>query len=452
RQVLFGLGGVVGLIFLLALRTLRPAAEAPLGAPGAALPPGRSAIEDAGMAHEPAEGAAAQTAAERLAGGMPVNARTRSRSAIPDPAAEAPVSAPANSDTSTTGETTGSATDAHSAEAAANDTTPAAAAPVETEPTGEPLADGAAAAVDLGEAAALRSAIQNVEALVNREKAERGAQIAKLEAGMASRTGATTAAGDVGPALESRLNQFLTIAAFNDVMNQKVFKRVRELIDASIEERLKSAKTPGATGEGATSDMADELKAVRADMATLRQELEEVQSRLSESAGGDGQTASSLAAAVAGVKAAREADRAEIDGLAQSLAHIREVGVVGNDGGEGDLGEGEFRALAERTDKRVEEAIRSAEDVRSNFAAMTDHVERLGEEYRALAERVDTLSKAPSVAPEGAGGQDDQPSETPEVDALRDALTTIIEQNREIRAQQDALAAHLSPEASDTER
>jgi len=327
--------------------------------------------------------------------------------------------------------------------------------PRDEETPAEPASAGRALPAGVApETLDVAAAIKQLEALVNREKAERGAQIARLDAAVKER--AEAANGNVG--LEEKLNNYLTIPAFNNAMNQKVFPRIEQILKARLDEALsaealreKIGPTAGSGGaETATLEALnariDEARALRealrAEVASLRKTVEDLAARPGPAGTGDD------GAALAELREARQADREAIAGLKASLAEVQKRAEEG--GGEdqraGPNGLMRLRrgmdALSAELRPKVDGANRAVEELRASVGALGEEVARMGEAQRTLSERLESLPAA--AAGESATAE---PGVQSEVDALRDALTTIIEQNREIRAQQDVLTAKFDAPA-----
>ncbi|MEM8663142.1 MAG: hypothetical protein AAGF49_03345, partial [Pseudomonadota bacterium] len=401
RTAYYGLCGVTVLVLLFALRKTGPDSPRRAGATGASAMgnlPKRSSIPD------PAADAVAQARAK--AGAVPLNARQRAMEArssvaplVSDGAADGIAAgqgspsangAPSEGAADSFGEGAGSGTAGTTGSASAQ-------APTGNEPA---VALRAPPAVN-GDAFDAKAAIQQLEALVNREKAERGAQIAKLEGAVSGGPGG----------LDETLRQYLTIAAFNNAMNQKVFPRIEQGLSKKLDEvldpdalRTRLGLTAG-DGEGGGGNAGSGVP--EGAVAELRALIEK-----------QGEEAASE----------RDAMREEIIG-ARRLAEKAARGEGG-------------AALSEADSDAIDELRAALQKDRAQVAALHESIAALSASLEALG-----------AEGEGSGVPKDAaaPTAQSDVDALREALTTIIEQNQEIRAQQDALASRFEPSSPPTE-
>lgn len=315
---------------------------------------------------------------------------------------------------------------------------PAAAPPVTPEAAQDPEApetDPVAAVADAGVAAAL-----------TRERAERGASLAKLESDV--RTLAEELRGEIfalrrsleaqGEAADDTVlaDNVLTKDDFNRAVNQRLLPS----IETRITSRIADAFRPDALRE-AIGGAADSIaQGARTDTAQLRTELS---------------AARDLAEKAIRMAADRSTRYAEGEGAAQGLealgemvrverARIDELARAVDGGGAGRSARSEdverltveVETIATRLNRALAETGESVEELRTTLGDVVSHVSRMGEHYQDLLRRIDGLGarlEAGSAASEIRG----------EVDALRAALTTIIEQNQEIRAQQDALSGRF---------
>ncbi|MEM8552780.1 MAG: hypothetical protein AAGF45_10405, partial [Pseudomonadota bacterium] len=529
KTAFYGLGAISCLLVLFALRTIgqRRAPAAPtLGME--MVGERRSSIPQPEFDAPPAQTSSGQD-------GLPRNARMRARSTIeateidevqpaaripdmgggavrPDPVAAAATSATMadRPDDNTSGENSGH-TDAMMGSAGS---LPPAAPPPPRQ-TLQTHTD-------------MQAAIQQVEALINREKAERGAQIARLEALIKEASAATGAAPGVAHAegvLEEKLKKFLPIAAFNQAMNEKVLPR----LDAAVDKKIEAALTPekmreaaGIAAAQATSGEATEGEApARAQdtgaFAELRGMVDKALAQIdSVQTGLKGEIDAVRSAADTAGKAAEDAVKASRDAVEGALTTVKETtdrafgqieevragtkveldavrekaehaakaveaagtqgtaaagniidqvkaatdralseienlkSVVGQgpaaDGGEGKDAQlsahlqNAISAVEAKVEGRVGEALGAAEELRGGLRDVMAHVSSMGAKYSDLLARVERIGSELPQETKSPGGADQVSSE---VEALRDALTTIIEQNREIRAQQDMLTARF---------
>lgn len=293
--------------------------------------------------------------------------------------------------------------------------------------------------------------VTDLEAWVTRDRAERGAQIVKLDQALTALTarveavertpdredparGSSVIAALVGriEALEratpamGQPEQYLRIQAFNNAVNDRLIPRMQQLVTATLNERL------------APEALRDALAVVSPPVPTDPARsggpafLEELQRS---------------------IVADREAIAAELNAvrqLAESVAAAAGRIAAVNSGEAVDAGAGgnavQFIDFARRLDMiEGAAALRSAEaeavaaEIRTNLQAVSDHMRRSEGEFRNLLSRLDDIAGVPEGSDAAlASGEAD-------VAALREALTTIIEQNREIRAQQEMLTARFDP-------
>ncbi len=347
-------------------------------------------------------------------------------------------------------------------------------------------------------------AIQHLEVMINREKAERGAALARMSSGRSD--GEPSGEGrELSVALEERLNNFLTIHAFNAAMNQKVFPQIGNMIRKALRDQIDPEalmERIGTVGENVDPEtsvtlalqLAEARQALEAhveeaqkDRKTLREEIRAVRKRADEAlsqlaeAGGaprDGGQApaladeSGLSARIEEIASATEARIAEIASATE--ARIAEIAAAvarldtglpaaaqdGASAGEGAPGDadamqrvvqtvrGELAQAREAMERQFGEIEAKLAEASGAAEAVTARVEATELAHRRLARRLNELINAqqeaqPAAAPAPATAPAE--AEKSEVEALRDALSTIIEQNRAIRAQQDILSAHFDP-------
>ncbi|MEM9222315.1 MAG: hypothetical protein AAGB11_07935 [Pseudomonadota bacterium] len=439
KTAFYGLGGVTTFLLLLGLRKRRAqklreaereTKELPAGDFANRLPR-RSSIPDPDETDKtPAVTAAAAPSAALPEAGLPRNARQRAIEARnnppaePEPSeAEKPKPNPANDDPPPAAVV---APLARVGAAASASEEPKAAAKDDAVPA---LATDAPLAAPFD----AKTAMSQLEALFSREKAERGAQIAKLEAAVAAAGGAV---GDgETTALDERLKQYLTIPAFNNAMNQKVFPRIEQALMKSLDEAMKPevlreklGQDGGEGGGAGDASLRQEVSAHKesseAEYGRLREEIEGAR-RLAERAvsmvneSADGRAAPD-GASVAALRAALSEDRSEINALRETIDKLTgSMGAGASGGGEGSAALGAME---------------------QTLSALRADVEKLSNDQASLSRRIDEISGAGANQAAGA-----EAGEQSEVNALRDALTTIIAQNHEIRAQQDMLTARFDP-------
>ncbi|WP_075219235.1 hypothetical protein [Acuticoccus yangtzensis] len=241
----------------------------------------------------------------------------------------------------------------------------------------------------------------SVDALINREKAARGAQIAKLEHALNERIGLLEAQLGEAPAgtpsaTPPALDQYLRIETFNAAINERLLPRIKEMITAALDERMKDGGTDGTPA---------------------------------------------LAGEVAALKTANETARREMADLRKALS--AEPGSGGGKGGPATA------ALAQRL-----EALEKAEGARrSELSELTGAVSASVAEMGRHLQKVDDFAARVSGALDGAGSAaaEDGDRTPADVAELRNALAMIIEQNREIKARQDLLSQRFEiPVPGDT--
>lgn len=286
----------------------------------------------------------------------------------------------------------------------------------------------------------------SLEALITRERAERGAQLARAEAEVRAvvtnlrnelleqisrlegELRATPEAGGSGASGEAPADagSYVTKDVFNATINQRLLPRIEEMIVARITD-------------------AKELQALREEAASAR-ELAERALQVAASGGagaGEAEATPALAGQLRELWAGREADREALAALREKVDQLALTGSQrgGAKGIDGSVIQQRMNALkeridrvAERADRGVAKTGRTMEDMRATVSAVTEHVSRMGEHYQDLMKRIEAIGA-------GLGRGKGEASVRADVDAMRDALTTIIEQNREIRAQQERLSA-----------
>jgi len=370
-------------------------------------------------------------------------------------------------------------------------------------------------------------ALDELMAMINRETAERGAAIARIT-GRAEAGEAEGRESSVG--LEERLNRYLTIPAFNNAMNQRVFPQVGQMIEKALAEKIgpealkakvnEAAKTAETDPEAPVTfalQLAEARQALEAhveeaqkDRKALREQLRNVRqmaeraARVVDTRVDDGKAGErDLLTLVQELRAGRRADRERLLALEAALASRTAADAAAASQGGGEDAESpapaapeaalseRIDALARQTHKRldalsaaVERATengdasedgetpkgprrqlqalrRDIDEVRSGveqrFAGLDAAVGELRTASQRMAQQIELAQTAQLriadrlealAGPAQSSDADDasgQPSVREEVDALRSALTTIIEQNRAIRAQQDMLSARFDP-------
>ncbi len=119
------------------------------------------------------------------------------------------------------------------------------------------------------------------------------------------------------------------------------------------------------------------------------------------------------------------------DRVERRLAEVREAGA----------GAEAVAAITTRVDEHIARASGDIDMLRGHLSGLTERIAQLDGEVRHILARVDAMGEGTRKEPPVAAAS----TVRSEVDALRDALTTIIEQNHEIREKQDVLTARFDP-------
>ncbi|GAB5376607.1 MAG: hypothetical protein AcusKO_30690 [Acuticoccus sp.] len=358
------------------------------------------------------------------------------------------------------------------------------------------------------------AAIQDLEQQIARERAERYAPTTHLGEGEGH--------GDLGVAIEERLNNHLTIAAFNAAMAQKVFPRVEAIVRREIRGKIDPdavMEKMGQSGEGTEEDkeasftfalqLAEARQALEAHIEEMQKDRKELRNdirntrRLAERAvrlieapeGEDGAEdedgAPNLVSVVRDLRADHIADRARLGAL-ETLVNVLHPPAA--DGARENLASDaaailEYRlgqridAVAAEARGRIDEAVGALDVLRKTAGTTADSApatpEQVGAMRRqvqvvrreleknreatatelatlragladaserlesALAEQAALAERLAALSGGGGGAAPGSVASGEEVDSLRQALTTIIDQNRAIRDQQERLSARL---------
>lgn len=237
----------------------------------------------------------------------------------------------------------------------------------------------------------LADALRQLEARLNRDRAERGAQIAQLDQALARRLAEVVArvdklsgAGAAGAGADGA-DTYLKVEAFNNAVNSRIIPRVEAMIHKALSERL-------------------EPQALRAAL-------------------GDATHAGETGAGGADPQVDRRLDAMD----------------------------GRLAAVDQRAGAIAADAARLREEMQQTIASVVEHLGRVGEATQDIVARVErigagalTAGGVPAMPGAPATGE---ASTEAEVAALRQALTTIIEQNREIRQQQERLSEQFEAPA-----
>lgn len=300
----------------------------------------------------------------------------------------------------------------------------------------------------------LSEEVSNLGSMMTRERADRGAAIKKLESDLRTfadkvsadletlRQGGTTlrTGGEAGPEAD-----VVTRKMLNAAINQRLMPTIEERINARMAEATEPTRLRelvGTVRPVVDSDAAD----IKAELASVR-ELAEQALRQSEVAGvgWDEDKEGAVAAASAQMQELREAEadlRARLEELDKRLE---------GDSEDTDRPVGQrlnqlrrrIDEVAERAEKGVESYAASLTELRGNVTAVTDHLARMGDHYQDLMRRIENLASSMN----GSAA----PNLTSEVGAMREALSTIIDQNRQIQERQEALASRLGASAGGAE-
>ena len=227
----------------------------------------------------------------------------------------------------------------------------------------------------------------SVDALINREKAARGAQIAKLESNLNERLSQMEArlgeGGGSGAGPGPALDEYLRIETFNSAVNERLLPRIKDMIGAAIDERM--------AGGAAPQGLAEEVAKLRSLRDVDHREMTELRAALEAARGAEGGApidTAALTARIQTVEKGVEARKAELERLSAN--------------------------------------------VRDTVTDMGRHLKRVDEVAADIVRRLERM---------GADGDGER---TPaDVAQLRDALATIIEQNRDIKARQEMLSARF---------
>ncbi|WMS42115.1 hypothetical protein RDV64_18900 [Acuticoccus sp. MNP-M23] len=441
KTAFVGLGVLLLALSLFGVRSRERVTEAP-GETAEETAPAkrRSAIPD--ETTEPADAPAKETADL-----MPRNARMRRQ--------EASVAAPAS--------TAAAPERPEPAEAPASDPPMVDAAPPAAEARERAPVPDAAHAPDI---ATLSTQLKSLEALINREKAERGAQLAQIEARLRG-ADAETPGAESAPqgtestdALNERLSQFLTINAFNDVMNQKVLGRITALIDNKIAEAfepgalrekvgaLGGTPTPaaqaGAAGPEQTAALSAAEGTLRGEMEGMRQSLEAAVGEVRDTAESAAKLANRITAESSEGSAtlhraveALQRDWATLNTAVDDMKRAQAAaGSASDPHGAMDEAIGKVEA---RVEARISEAVSGVDTVRADLSGLSRQIAQMEGEFQKILKKVEAIGEGMPAPSAGTA-----PSTVrSEVDALRDALTTIIAQNHEIREKQEVLTAQF---------
>lgn len=415
KTAFFGLAGVTGVILLLGLRkAFDPSRRT--------APAGRTSIDNE---HDPFDPAIARAvpiqrmsddgAETDAAAGLPMNQRMRAERGV----------------------------DASTLSAAPPPITPAAPVVPEGKLSSKDMAD----------------AMRKLEHRLHQQHQEKAAHISSVSTAVMEEI--SRLKEESGPSLDEdklaqHLESYLTVSAFNNAVNARVIPRVEELIRSQIEatlnaEVMREALAPALGDAGqrlaaVEARQSDAVDAAARDFALLREEarlgreLAEKAVRMAAArAEGDGSAVDPgpITAMLDDLRTTQAADRQSLQELKTTLEGLTQR--LSAEGGAVPEGLGHtVETLSAKVDDmraRLAETDRRIGDVKDDQAATQQHVAKMGEHYQEMMRRLDLVGT--SIA-----GSTAQEVKT-DVEALRDALTTIIEQNHDIRAQQEVLTARF---------
>lgn len=291
-------------------------------------------------------------------------------------------------------------------------------------------------------------------------------------------------------AIEKRLEGVITVQGFNNILNTKLLPN----IDARIVERIDNAVTPDfikaklpdmprvegdGTAETALGELRQRLDAVERDgaqkIAAVQRDVQaslgeakaaisaDIQALRDASSSGDGAPQSALKALQAKMDVGDRAVAEIRDGLASLRGAVNDAVSSGRGGDDlrktledlsGRLSAVEAAAasktidpvrdavavLEARVNSGLSDASGEVNTLRTGLSDLAQYVSQVSDHYAALLQRVDEIGA--SLATSGAA-----PGESTvqgEMDTLREQLLTIIEQNREIKAQQQQISETFS--------
>ncbi|MEM8852872.1 MAG: hypothetical protein AAGD34_04170 [Pseudomonadota bacterium] len=417
KTAFYGLAGVTGVVLLLGLRKAFDPSRRSASA-------GRSNIDDADDPFDPAIARAVPiqrmgddgTEIDQTAG-LPMNQRMRAERGV----------------------------DAASLAATPSPIPPATPSPV--------VPEGKLSSKDMADA------MRKLELRLHQQHQEKAAHISSVSTAVMEEI--SRLKEDAGPSLDEEklaehLESYLTVSAFNNAVNARIIPRVEEMVRSQIEaalnaEVMREALAPALGDAGqrlaaVEARQSDAVEATTRDFALLREEarlgreLAEKAVRMAAArAEGDGSTVDPgpITAMLDDLRTTQSADRQALQEVKTSLDGL--TSRLSSEGGGVPAGlKQTIQALNSKVDDvraRLAETDRRIADVKDDQAATQQHVAKMGEHYQEMMRRLDLVGT--SIA-----GSTAQEVKT-DVEALRDALTTIIEQNHDIRAQQEVLSARF---------
>ncbi len=312
-------------------------------------------------------------------------------------------------------------------------------------------------------------------------------RVAAIEAGSSTGEGAPIAD------LEKRLESMVTVSGLNNMVNTKLLPSIDKRIGSRLEQAISPdalkeklgevvAGPVGAVAESPTvealeakltaaaKDSSDKLQAVRKEaneaIAAARRSMQAEILALREAMPAAGTVASD---AVSALQSRLEGSDHALGELRDGLSALRStVDATKNALAEGGGGAAVLEEITGRLNSLEEAALAAAgkplqdtvdaleqrlhsglqdtggaiNAVRTGLRDLANNVSKVSDHYSQLLSRVDDMGATLAAAPPAAGG-----TVQAEMDTLREQLLTIIEQNREIKAQQQAISETFSQPA-----
>lgn len=295
----------------------------------------------------------------------------------------------------------------------------------------------------------LEETVRNLTSMLMRERAERGAALAKIETDVRGAVdeirreindlrNAAASQGEGGAAIDG-LDGFLKKEEFNRAVNQRLIPTIEDRIGSKIADAVRPEALRAALGKAAQTledGARTDVDKLRNELGSARELAEKAIRMAAEKALGEGGEA--LAKTLDELRVTVSEDRHRVDAVEKQISALGSAGA--HSAGLPALAEDELNGLKERMNKvaqrtrKAEEKAETIDELRRTVDDMTKHISRMGEHYQELANKVEGAGAAPAASPSG----------TADVSELRDALSVIIAQNREIREQQDKLSGRIS--------
>ncbi|MEM6846930.1 MAG: hypothetical protein AAF580_02520 [Pseudomonadota bacterium] len=304
-------------------------------------------------------------------------------------------------------------------------------------------------------------------------------RVAAIEAGRSP--------GEGGPIadLDKRLESMVTVSGLNNMVNTKLLPSIDKRIGARLEQALSAdalkEKLGGAVAAlptvealeakltAAAKDSSDKLQSVRKEaneaIAAARRSMQSEILALREAMPAAGAVATdSMSALQSRLEGSDHALSELRDGLSalRSTVDATRNAIAEGGGGAAILEEVTGRlnsleeaaaaagqplqetvdALEERLHSGLQDTGGAINAVRTGLRDLANTVSKVSDHYSQLLSRMDDMGATLSAAPPAGGG-----TVQAEMDTLREQLLTIIEQNREIKAQQQAISETFSQPA-----